>query len=138
MAFEDNADAFRSWLYLEQGLTHESAGSYVSYCRRVERDLVLSLDSTVRTQQGLESVLRQIETTIPSRKSAGNLQSAVKRYSEFLNRSLRSKSAQGDKSGVASAQALQDFPAFVDRILRDWLAPGLALAVARDGELVLS
>ena len=84
MSFENNANSFRSWLAYNEGLTVESAGSYVSYCRRVERDLKLSLDEWLVTGDRLEVVITRIGVVIPSKKSQGNLQTATRRYCHFL------------------------------------------------------
>src|SRR3712207_3802933 len=42
----------------------------------------------------------------------------------------------GNQEATAPAE-LRDLPAFVEGVLRDWRAPGLAVAVAKDGDLVL-
>jgi hypothetical protein len=86
MTFENNAHAYKFWLIRNRGLTIESAGSYVSYSRRVERDLALSLDGWVRTTTGLQTVIERIENEIPSKQSQGKLQTATRAYAEFLNR----------------------------------------------------
>ena len=86
MTFENNANAYASWLIHDRGLSRESARSYVSYSRRVERDLALSLDGWVRTTTGLQTVIERIENEIPNKQSQGKLQTATRAYAEFLNR----------------------------------------------------
>jgi hypothetical protein len=84
MSLENNAMAFRAWLTKEDGITEASAGSYVDYCERVERDLPTKLDKYLTTDAGLQSVLTQIEIAIPNERSRGNLKTAVRKYAAFL------------------------------------------------------
>ena len=84
-------DSFRSWLINDRGLSRGAAFSYVSLCRRVERDLALSLDASVRTDVGLDSVISRIQEEIltdappESRRAVhASLMSATRRYAEFL------------------------------------------------------
>ena len=84
MSLENNATAFRTWLTETGKVTEASAGSYVDYCERVERDLPTVLDKYLTTDAGLESVLMQIEIAIPNERSRGNLKTAARKYAAFL------------------------------------------------------
>lgn len=85
MTMRDNENAFRSWLVTDRRPTEASARSYVSCLRRVERDLGLTLDPSVRTGAGLQIAIDRIEKVVPSKKSQGNLQTATRAYAEFLH-----------------------------------------------------
>lgn len=44
----------------------------------------------------------------------------------------------GERPTASQPEELRDFPEFVNGLLADWKAPGMAVAVAKDGEIILS
>ena len=89
--------SFRSWLVHDRSFSGGAASSHVSLCRRVERELALSLDESVQTNAGLEGVIDRIReeilTVAPDktrREGQASLFSAVRRYAEFLTGRLGS------------------------------------------------
>lgn len=87
-----DADGFRT--YLEnvhagqngRPLSSRAAGDYVSRCRRVEALLGTDLD---RSGQSLEAIVRRIDALDDGKANVrvkGNMQTAVRRYSEYRQR----------------------------------------------------
>ena len=84
-------ERFRSWLVHDKRYSDKAVSSVLSQCRRVERELGLSLDAAVSTGSGLESVIERIRNEIlvnasDKTRSEGqaSLFAAVRRYHEFL------------------------------------------------------
>lgn len=84
--------SFRSWLLLVKRYSEGTASSHVSLCRRVERDLALSLDESVATAAGLAGVIERIrDEMLPNasaksrREGQASLSSATRRYAEFVS-----------------------------------------------------
>lgn len=85
------AEGFRSWLVHDKGYPAAVVSNHVSRCRRVERELALSLDASVNTDAGLEGVVDRIREEILTyasdkgrREGQASLISATRRYAEFL------------------------------------------------------
>ncbi len=86
-----DAERFRSWLARGKGYSDKVVANQVSRCRRVERELGLSLDASVNTDAGLDSVIVRIREEILTdasdksrREGQASLISATRRYAEFL------------------------------------------------------
>lgn len=116
MAPGTSTRSFRSWLLLVNGHSAGTASSYASLCRRVERDLALSLDASVATAAGLAGVIERIrDEMLPNasaksrREGQASLVSATRRYAEFL--SGRVATAPGAPSPAAApSPRLVDVP----------------------------
>jgi len=84
-------ESFRSWLLANNRYTINAASSVLSRCRRVERDLALSLDASVRTSFGYAEVVARIQEELLTNESdktrkegQASLVSATRRYADFL------------------------------------------------------
>jgi len=83
---------FRKWLISTKGISLKGAGDLVSRCRRVERDLKLSLDSSLHSKDGMEKIQAKIRLNAAKMASEGadqgqlvtSLKGAVRRYWEYL------------------------------------------------------
>lgn len=87
----ESMEGFRSWLVNDKLYSERVASNAVSRCRRVERDLSLSLDASVSIEAGLAGVIDRIgqeilaDATEKSRREGqASLISATRRYAEFL------------------------------------------------------
>ncbi len=89
-------ERFGSWLSRHKGYSDRVVANQVSRCRRVERELGLSLDASVNTDAGLDTVIDRIREEILTdasdksrREGQASLIAATRRYAEFLASSSR-------------------------------------------------
>jgi hypothetical protein len=68
---------------LSRLIGEESAKSYVSYCRRVERVLQSDLDELDLTDRGCEGVASRLASRGVPRKSVQNCVSALRAYAQL-------------------------------------------------------
>lgn len=81
---------FREWLGREKCLADKPAGDVISRCRRIERDMEVSLARACRSDRSFVQLLHDLKTRVeeyssgPSRNVYGPLRRAARLYSEFL------------------------------------------------------
>ncbi len=69
--------------FLSDRLGERTVDSYVAYCRRVERELGLSLDGCDLSQASVDTLSQRLRAVGVQEKSVGNCLSAVRAYAEY-------------------------------------------------------
>lgn len=69
--------------YLADRLGARSIDSYVAYCRRVERDLKLNLDTSDLSDVGLSNIGRRLRAVGVPDKSLSNCLSGLRAYANL-------------------------------------------------------
>jgi len=90
LILEGRMSSFREFL-VAHGIAERTAGDYVSRCRRIERELKVSLDSETRTISSFVRLIKRIRFLYRPAESEGfaagsvasQLTGAVRRYAEF-------------------------------------------------------
>lgn len=84
-------DAFRA--YLQPRLTRRSVQNYVSNCRRVQKELLVELDTCDLSEVGVANMRQQLELKMAhSRMTPGSLSdclTAVRTYRQFRQQFAR-------------------------------------------------
>lgn len=91
--FQNNQEEFRQWLIKEKGLSDRVAGDTISRCRRLNKEVIGSIDRSVSSTESYLSALREIGAYSIKNKEkyssqytlGSSLRVALKKYCEFIN-----------------------------------------------------
>lgn len=91
--FEEKKELFRKWLIEDKGFSTKVAGDVISRCRRLDKQVLSSLDEAVLSPQSYLVALKDINTYAidmnqEKKKETlliNTLRVAMKKYCEYIN-----------------------------------------------------